>query len=266
MKASVLGLDGKEAKQVELPAQFSEGFEPALIGRAVHAEASMRLQPKGSYVIAGRQVTAEYYGRRHAWRQTINTGRSRLPREKLSGGRLGRVLIVPHAVKGRRAHPPKPAKILIEKINSKEKNFAIRSAISASADAEKVKARAHIFEGKTPLVVDDAFEELKRLKDAKKVLAALGLDNDLERAKKGRRIRSGRARLRKGGYKVPKTVLIVYGKDKGVWKATRNIPGVDAVDVRKLSAELLAPGGDAGRLVLWTNHAIEALANEQLFM
>src|SRR3989338_10039533 len=121
MKTKLFKLDGSEGGSVELPSQFTEEYRPNLIRRAFWAFASLRWQPKGAFRLAGMQTTAEYFGRRHRWRQTINTGRSRLPREKLSGGRLGRVLQVPHAVKGRRAHPPKPQKILLEKINKKEK-------------------------------------------------------------------------------------------------------------------------------------------------
>ncbi len=71
--------------------------------------------------------------------------------------------------------------------------------------------------------------------------------------------------MRKGGYRTPKSVLIVFAKDKGIWRATRNIPGVDAVEVDKLNAECLAPGGDAGRLTVWTKDAIDALASKKLY-
>ncbi len=264
MKAKVLALDGKPVEEVDLPLQFEEEFRPDLIRRAFHAYRTQFLQPKGNYLLAGLQTSAEYYGRRHAWRQTINAGRSRLPREKVPGGRSGAVRIVPHAVKGRRAHPPKPWKILKEKINRKERSKAIRSAMNATLSSELV-ARRHRYAGPLPLVIAAPFEEIKRVKEAKKILELLGLKDDLVRAYDGRKIRSGRSRLRKGGYREPKSVLIVYANDKGVHKATRNIPGVEAVNVKDLNAELLAPGGQPGRLVLWTKGAIDALKNDQLF-
>jgi len=267
MKSSILGLDGKQAGEIELPAQFSEDFRPDVIKRAYHSEASYKFQPKGTFPIAGLQNTAEYYGRRHAWRQTINTGRSRLPREKLSGGRSGRVMRVPHAVGGRRAHPPKPQKILVERINLKEKNLAIRSAISATCDAAIVASRGHKFNGvKLPLIVDSSLEQVKKTSEIKKFFETLGLSQDLQRASEGRRMRSGRSRLRKGGYRTPKSVLVVVGEDKGIWRAGRNIPGVDVVPVDKLSAELLAPGGQPARLTVWTADAIQKLATDSLYM
>ncbi|MFH0835454.1 MAG: 50S ribosomal protein L4 [Candidatus Micrarchaeota archaeon] len=259
MKANVISLDGTAGVAIELPSQFNDAFRPDLIRRAFSAERSRLFQPKGAFPLAGMQNTARYYGRRHAWRQTINTGRSRLPREKLPKGRSGRVLQVPHAVKGRRAHPPKPQKILIERINIKEKNAAIRSAIAATADARLVKLRGHRFDGALPLVVEDGFEGIKRVKEAKAVLEKCGLSADLERAKEGRQMRSGRARLRKGGYRTPCSVLVVYAKDEGIGKAVRNLPGVEAARADLLTMEELAPGGEAGRLTLWTKGALAEL-------
>ncbi|MBI4406516.1 50S ribosomal protein L4, partial [Candidatus Micrarchaeota archaeon] len=141
MKLKIFDLQGNEAGTTQLPPQFTEPVREDLINRAFHAYASLFYQAKGTDPRAGLRTTAEYYGRRRGWRQTINTGRSRLPREKLPGGRLGRVLRVPHAAKGRRAHPPKPFKKIIEKINAKERNKAIRSALSACIDPDLVSAK-----------------------------------------------------------------------------------------------------------------------------
>ena len=246
--------------------QFGQDYREDLIKRAVHSEQSYHFQPKGAFPLAGLQTTADYFGRRHKWRQTINTGRSRLPREKLPGGRLGRVLRVPSAVKGRRAHPPKPWKNIVERINVKEKNYALRSAISATTNAELVKTRGHAFNAiQLPVVVEKGFEAINKAKEAKAILEKLGFTQDLIRAHERRKMRSGRSRLRKGGYRTPKSILIVIGEDKGIWKAARNLPGVDVCEVEKLTAELLAPGGQAGRLTLWTEDAIEKMNKEKLF-
>lgn len=263
----VFDLEGKSAQTVELPSQFDYAVRPDLIKRAVHALFTLKLQPKGNFLLAGMQTTADYFGRRHEPRQTINTGRSRLPREKLSGSRLGRVRMVPHSMGGRRAHPPKVAKILVEKINFKERNLAVCSSIAATAKSDFVKTRGHKIEGLTlPLVINSSFEQIKRTKDAKAIFDKLGLSTDLSRAVEGRRLRSGRSRLRKGGYRTPKSILIVYGKSDSIWRATRNIPGVDTVQVEKLDASVLAPGGVPGRLTLWTVPAIEELGQKKLFL
>jgi large subunit ribosomal protein L4e len=115
------------------------------------------------------------------------------------------------------------------------------------------------------LVVDDSLESVKRVKEAKEVAAKLGLENDLKRAKAGKKMRSGKSRLRKGGYRVPKSVLVVLGDDKGAGKAFRNLPGVDVCKVSDLSAELLAPGGQAGRLAVFTKSAVDKIGKEGLW-
>ncbi len=264
MKVKIFDLQGKEAGKVELPQQFSGEVRTDLIKRAFHAQASIYFQPKGSDPRAGLRTTAEYYGRRRGWRQTINTGRSRLPREKLPGGRLGRVLRVPLAVKGRRAHPPKPEKKIIEKINIKEKNKAIRSALAACIDSDVVSAK-HVLGNQLPLVITNDFESLKKVKDVVVTLKALGLQGDLQRVHDRRKKTSGVKRLRGRGKRVPRSVLIVVGEDNGIVKAASNIPGVDVARVNELNALLLAPGGVPGRLTLWSENAFQKLTEHALY-
>lgn len=266
MNVKVFGADGTEKGTVELPRQFEESYRPDVIRRAFWAYESLRWQPKGAYPLAGMQNTAEYYGRRHAWRQIINTGRSRLPREKIAGGRSGRVLRVPHAVKGRRAHPPKIEKILVERINKREKNMALRSAIAATASAKLVSERGHSIDLKLslPIVADDSVEKLKKTSDVAKFLNSVGVGKDLTRASKTRSARTGVSSMRKGGYRVRKSVLIIYGEDGGISKSARNMAGVDCASVDELNASLLAPGGTAGRLCVWTKGALSKL--EKLYV
>ncbi|MEM4255318.1 MAG: 50S ribosomal protein L4 [Candidatus Norongarragalinales archaeon] len=268
MKSNVFKIDGSAGESVELPSQFETPYRPDVIRRAFWAFSSLKLQPKGAFPLAGMQNTAEYYGRRHAWRQTINTGRSRLPREKLAGGRSGRVLRVPHAVKGRRAHPPKPEKVLVEKINRKEKNLALRSAIAATANAKVVSSRGHFLDSKIslPIVAENALENAKKTSEVRKFLSSIGLEKELEKASASRTPLTGVAGRRSGGHKQRKSVLIVYGNDGGIAKAARNLAGVDCASVEKLNAVLLAPGGNAGRLCVWTQGALEKLSKEKLYM
>ena len=60
-------------------------------------------------------------------------------------------------------------------------------------------------------------------------------------------------------YRTPKSVLLVVAQSDGLAKAARNVPCVDGVAAKDLSVEDLAPGGDAGRLTVWTKDAIGAL-------
>jgi large subunit ribosomal protein L4e len=60
-------------------------------------------------------------------------------------------------------------------------------------------------------------------------------------------------------HKTPKSILLVVKNKSGLAKAARNLPGVDVVAAKDLNAEDLAPGGDIGRLTVFTKSAVEAL-------
>ena len=53
---------------------------------------------------------------------------------------------------------------------------------------------------------------------------------------------------------------MVVGEDKGIFRAARNIPGVDVVLADQINTEVLAPGGVPGRLTIWTESAIETVS------
>jgi large subunit ribosomal protein L4e len=188
---------------------------------------------------------------------TINKGQSRLPRELPGGGGLGKVRRIPQSKGGRRAHPPR-GRDWTKKLNFKEYILALRSAIAATTDKTLVAARGHLLEAvpEIPLIVEDKFESQKKTKDVLGILAALGVGADLERAQE-KKVRAGRGKLRGRRYKKKKSILIVVGKDSGIKKGAKNIPGVDIVEVAELDVEMLAPGTHAGRLTLWTESAIK---------
>jgi large subunit ribosomal protein L4e len=261
MKGNVYSLSGDVLKQVELPSAFSEPVRPDLIRRAVISEQTHEYQPKGAYKHAGVETSADYKGRKEDYGSIKNHGISRLPREKLAKGRFGKVKIVPFAVKGRRAHPPKTARILIEKINKKEYAKAIRSAVAATAKKDLVEKRGHAVEKVKgfPLIVEDGFEKIAKTRDVLKVMNALGLENDLLRGKNRKKC-SGVMQNRRGGSKGPRTVLVVLAGNSGAFKGSRNLAGVDVTTVDKINATMLAPGTHAGRLTLWTESAIKKVS------
>ena len=247
MKAEVYGLNGEVVEEIGLPHAFSEEFRPDIIRKAVHAIQSHRRQPYGPNPLSGINYAAENWG--------PGQGYARVPR--LKGGR--RAVIVPQAVGGRRAHPPKPQKNWNEKVNRKEMRKALRSALSATVIPEIVRERGHVFEGDLPKIVVDDFEGLKKTKDVIEVLKAIGVYDDVLRAAERKRIRAGKGKMRGRRYTKKKSLLIVTSKNSDVLKASRNLPGVDAVEARNLNVELLAPGGHAGRLVVYTKSALSYL-------
>jgi len=258
--AKVYSIDGVEAGSIELPHVFDEPVRRDLIARAVLAEETLTLQPKAAYKRAGLETSASYRGRKEAYRSLKNKGISRLPREKLPKGRFGKVRKVPFAVGGRRAFPPNVNKILVEKINDKERKKAIRSAIAATANRAMVEKRGHKLNGvkSYPMVVDNAFESISRTKQVFAALTKLGFSLDLARAQKSKHV-SGVIANRRGGVRRPKSLVIIVGEDKGIVKGGRNIAGVDVITVDKISAKVLAPGAHAGRAALYSANAIEKL-------
>jgi large subunit ribosomal protein L4e len=182
----------------------------------------------------------------------------------------------PHTRGGRRAHGPMVAKNWSQKLNSKQKIMARNSAISASMDKSIVSARGHKFsdEVRFPIIIGDYMESRNGTDEkydlesiplqysTRKFVAmmeGLGLGDDLIRAKEGRKIRAGKATMRGRKYRTPKSILLVVSKKEGLHKAAKNVPGVDVIATKDLCAEDLAPGGDIGRLTVWTKSAIEEL-------
>ncbi|MCS7109774.1 MAG: 50S ribosomal protein L4 [Candidatus Micrarchaeota archaeon] len=253
---SLYSQKGSEIGKIELPEIFNEEIREDLIRRAVLSEESELLQPKGTFKMAGMQTSARYIGRKDAYHSLKNRGIARLPREMYPKGRIGRVRIVPFSVKGRRAHPPKVEKVLIERINKKEKKKALISAIAATARKDLV-SKKHILPNKDiPIVLDDECESLAKTKDVVKLFDAIGLLKDIERAKERRKRNNGR----KGGVKVPNSILLVLEKESKLAKAARNLPGVNVTTLDSLKVSDLAPGGVPGRLTVWTKSAIQNLS------
>ena len=91
------------------------------------------------------------------------------------------------------------------------------------------------------------------------MMEAIGVGDDLSRAKNGRSIRAGKGKMRGRRRKTPKSVLLVVSDKSTLGRAARNVPGVDVVAVKDLSAEHLAPGGDVGRLTVYTKEAVEEM-------
>jgi len=252
---SVFDLQGNLKGSVELSDVFTEAVRDDLIRRAVVAENTLKLQPQGHYILAGMNTTARYYGTMSSYRSGRHMGIAIRPRQKLGGGVQGEVRRIPSAVKGKRAHPHKIEKTLIERMNKREYQKALRSSVAATANKDYVKVQMAL-----PLVLSNDIESVKKTKDLMKVINALKLSDDLERSKSPQ-IRKGLRRLttRK---RFRKSLLFVVNEDKGLIRAARNIPGVDASTVRELKANLLAPGGVPGRATLWSESAIKNVGAE----
>lgn len=262
MKAQTYNIEGKAAGEVALPAAFDEPVRDDLIARAAISDQTWEYQPKGNDIWAGMKTSARYRGRKEDFGSAKNHGIAKLPREVLSNGRFGRVRRIPSSVKGRRAHPPHVEKTLVELMNKKEYAKALRSAIAASANSESVAKRGHKVPGgmKLPIVFDDSVENAAKTSQVEKALMAIGIGEDIARAKVARR-RNG-VGARKGGAKRARTLLVVVGKACPLAKAARNIAGVNVVEAQNLRVLDLAPGAKGGRLAAYTKSALEAISKK----
>ena len=105
--------------------------------------------------------------------------------------------------------------------------------------------------------MDDA-EEIKKTKDLKRMLEAVGLKDEMKRIEQ-KKVRAGKGTMRGRRYRRKTGPLIVVKNDNGISKAAKNIPGVNIATAKNLSVEYLAPGAAAGRLTVFTKGAIEEL-------
>jgi large subunit ribosomal protein L4e len=245
VNAPVYNLEGKEEKEVEIPQMFLNEVKTELIRRAAVAENTYNLQPQGHYVLAGMQTTATYYGAMNSYRTGRHMGIAIRPREKLGGGRQGSVKRIPSAVKGKRAHPHMIGKKITERMNKKEYQSAIECSIAASGKGS----------GKKPIIVSNSIEEVKRTKDMLKIFEKLNLGTSI-REGKSKHLRKGLRRSSNSRH-YKKQLLLVVKDDKGAMKAARNIPGVDACTLAMLNVNALAPGGNPGRTVVWSESAVK---------
>ena len=268
MKLPLIDINGTAQGQVVLPSQFDELVRPDIILRAVLALHNNQRHHYGAHPGAGLRAQGKLSRRRRDYKTSYGHGISRVPRKILSrrGLRMYWVgAVAPGMVKGRRAHAAKASKNWDEKVNKKENQKAIRSALAATVVKELVVQRGHHVPSTYPFVVDVKIEEIKKSNDVAALLQRLGFEDELTRSAK-KKIRAGRGKNRGRPYKKKKGLLIVVSGDCALLSAARNIPGVDVVCARELNAELLAPGALPGRVTLWSAKALELIEQERLFV
>lgn len=253
---------------MRLPIQFAEQFRPDLIKRAVEAIWSHDRQPYGADPRAGKRASANLSKRRRKYRGSYGKGISRVQRKIMSrrGMQFNWVgAVVPQAVGGRRAHPPKAEKVWTRKMNDKERRKALRSAIAATMHKDVVVGRGHKLPEGFPFVLSNDFEQVKKTKEFHEAFVKLGLAEELKRAGV-KNVRAGRGKARGRKYQRAKGPLIVVSDECDALRSARNVAGVDVVLVSHLNAKVLAPGCHAGRLTMFTQSAIEKLDKERLFL
>lgn len=247
-KVNIYGIDGTVKEKIDLPKVFETPYRPDIIKKSFEVIHSNKRQPYGSDPLAGTRHAVASVGK--------GRGMSRVPR--LTQGQAA--ALAPNVVGGRRAHPPKIERVWKEKMNKKENRLARNSALAATATKEVVTQRGHRFDEKItlPIIIEDGFEKIKKTKEVIEVLEKIGLYSDIERSAEGKHIRAGKGKMRGRRYREPKSLLIVSMKDN-IEKSSKNLSGVDISKPDQLNIELLAPGGVAGRLTVFTKSALHQI-------
>lgn len=262
MKATVYNLTGKKVKEITLPSFFSSKIREDIISKVLEAKKSK--QPYGPNPVAGMQYSAsgKLIHRRGVWKSQYKRGMSRIPRKIMSrrGSQFNwEGATSPNTRGGRRAHPPKALSMVnTKKINKKELVIALKSALSATANIEKLKEKYSRLKNKeikqAPFVIDkiDTIKTKQIIEGLRKILG----EDLFKVAIKKKSIRSGKGKLRGRKYKSSAGILIVIGKDEKLKTKTLDIRNVD-----NLSIVDLAKGGE-GRLTVYTESAIQELENK----
>ena len=108
------------------------------------------------------------------------------------------------------------------------------------------------------MVVEDNIESLKTTSEVLLALRSMGLEGDVIRAKEGKKVRPGKGKMRGRRFKAPRGILIVVNDPQSaLFIGAKNLAGVEIATAEKLNPGLLAPGGDAGRLTVFTESAIK---------
>ncbi|XP_053622639.1 large ribosomal subunit protein uL4 [Plodia interpunctella] len=237
-----------------LPFVFKAPIRPDIVND-VHVSISKNArQPYCVSKEAGHQTSAESWG----------TGRAvaRIPRVRGGGThRSGQGAFGNMCRGGRMFAPTKPWRRWHRRVNLRVRRAAVAAAVAATGVPALVQARGHVIEKvpELPLVVSDKVQEINKTKQAVIFLRRVKAWSDVLKVYKSQRLRAGKGKMRNRRRIQRKGPLIVYGKDQGLTRAFRNIPGVELASVERLSLLKLAPGGHVGRFIIWTHSAFDRL-------
>jgi len=239
---------------VPMPAVLASPLRPDLV-RYIHMNVSKnRRQP----IAVGGKVGYETAG--ESW----GTGRAvaRVPRAPGGGThRSGQGVFGNMCRGGGMFNPTKTWRRWHRKVNVTEKRHAVATSLAASTLPPLVMARGHRIGAvaELPLVVSDSVEALEKTKQAVATLKELGCGEELQRVLDSKKVRAGKGKARNRRYTMRVGPLVVYNEDNGIVRAMRNIPGVETANVNRLNILRLAPGGQFGRFVIWTEGAFKKL-------
>jgi len=253
---SVYQFDNPSEKKgvMPLPHVLASPLRPDWVRRVFKDVSKNKRQPYAVSSKAGYETAAESWG----------TGRAvaRVPRAPGGGThRSGQGAFGNMCRGGGMFSPTKTWRRWHRRVNIKEKRNAVVTALAASCLPPLVMARGHRIEevAELPLVVSDGIESVCKTKATVKILEKLGFKDEMEKLNNTRKVRAGKGKARGRRYKKRLGPIIVYNEDNGISRAAQNIIGVETADVNKLNILKLAPGGNFGRCLIWTQSAFRRL-------
>jgi len=260
MKIKILDKEGKEVGEITTNI-FSFPIREDISQK--YFQTLTYIQPHAPYKEAGKRHVAsgQMSKVRHKWKTGYGHGMARTPRKIL--WRRGTQFYwigaeVTNTRGGRRAHPPKIEHFLMKKkMNKKEKEIAMNSALASTASIEKIKNRYARLKDKEinltfPIVIKSDSIKLKT-KEFFKLLKNIFKEN-YELTIQEKKIRAGMGKSRNRKYKKNAGVLVVIGKNEKF-----NIKGIEVANVNELNMKQLWP---LGRLTIYTENAIKDLGEK----
>ena len=256
MKAKLYDKNGKVKGDVSLPKCFNDRIRADILLKVFETQKGSFTQAYGAKEGAGAQYSASGISKkkRHDWKGTYGKGISRIPRKIMSrhGASFNWIgATVASARGGRRPHAPRAEKNLFKKINKKELLIALKSALIGTLDAKVLEKKYN-----RKVEIGGIFSsEILEVKTKNFVLAMKNVfGKSFDSVLKHKSIRAGIGKMRGRKYKSNAGLLFVIGNKENMKRK-----GIEIVRVNDLVVGDLAPNGVAGRLVCYSEKAIEEI-------
>ncbi len=243
MKAKLFDKSGEVRGDVDLPKCFGARVRRDILLKVFEAQKGLYSQAYGAMEGAGAQYSASGISRkkRHAWKGTYGKGISRIPRKIMSrhGSSFNWIgATVSNTRGGRRPHAPRAEKNPFKKINKKELAIAFSSALSGNVNGVVVFEK-NVLDIKTK----DFILVLKKV-----------FGDKFDKILKVKKVRAGIGKMRGRKYKSNAGLLFVIGSDEKMMRK-----GIEVVEVGDLRIKDLAPNGEVGRAVCYSENAVKEI-------
>ncbi len=256
MKAKLYDKEGKVKGDVNLPKCFNTRIRADILLKVFETQKGSFTQAYGAKEGAGAQYSASgiIKKKRHDWKGSYGKGISRIPRKIMSrhGASFNWIGATVACTRGgRRPHAPRSGKNLFKKINKKELLIALKSALAGTLDNVSLEKKYN-----RKMNVGGIFgKDILDIKTKDFILAMKNVFGEsYDSVLKSKTIRAGIGKMRGRKYKSNAGLLFVIGNDEDMKRK-----GIEIVKVNELTVKDLAPNGVVGRLVCYSEKAVEEI-------